>query len=158
MVTAYTSERRLKRSFKEENVGVPERDDGDEGEVVDSNANTRSIQQEERARRPANRLVRGLACLALEAAVDSRLRAYLHAEPPLKPLQYLKSASDAGIVGSVRVVGVLYPPSVHEGHVYLHRLVPEQESGADGGLAGVGEDGFANQGIRFSRRRCVGYL
>ena len=96
----------------QQDVGVASRRDRKRAEVVDTDGDTRTFLERHGDDWPADSQPRGFPPLALQAVAEPPPGAKIHADTPVKPLQYAQCARGAKVARNHRMAG-LHDPRVH---------------------------------------------
>ena len=97
----------------EQDVGVASRRDRKRAELVDTDGDARTFRERHGDDWPSYSQSWVLPRLALQAVTKPPPCAYVHADPPVKPLQHTQCTRGAKVTRSRRMAS-LHDPSVHE--------------------------------------------
>ena len=110
----------------EQDVGVTSWRDRKRIEVVDTDGDVTTFRQRHGDDWPSDSQSLVFPCLALQAVAKPPPGGYVHANPPVKPLQYTRRARGAKVARGRRITS-LHDPRAHEQmHVDANRLVVQQ--------------------------------
>ena len=97
----------------QQDVAVASRRDRKRAEVVDTDGDARTFQERHGDDWPTESQPRGFPRLELQAVAKLPPGAYIHADPPVKPLQHAQCARGAKMARSRRMAS-LHDPRAHE--------------------------------------------